>query len=97
MRDLPSTGNRREQTLTALKMAVEVRRHVASCWTFCFIIKVVSMNHQAAKLGAEATVDMKAKAGRASYVNVSQLTQKDPGAEAVALWMQAIFDNLKSP
>ena len=37
---------------------------------------------------------MKAKAGRASYVNVTQLTQKDPGAEAVAVWMEAILNKL---
>ena len=37
---------------------------------------------------------MKAKAGRASYVNVAQLTQKDPGAEAVAIWMEAILNKL---
>ena len=50
---------------------------------------------QAAKSGAEATIKMKAKAGRASYVNVTQLTQKDPGAEAVAMWMEAIYNQLK--
>ena len=37
---------------------------------------------------------MKAKAGRASYVNVTQLTQKDPGAEAVAVWMEAVLNKL---
>ena len=45
-------------------------------------------------MGAEATVNMKAKAGRASYVNVAQLIQKDPGAEAVSLWLEAIFNQL---
>ena len=49
---------------------------------------------QAAKSGAEATIKMKAKAGRASYVNISQLTQRDPGAEAVAVWLEAIYDKL---
>ena len=38
---------------------------------------------------------MKAKAGRASYVNVTQLSQKDPGAEAVAMWMEAIYRKLR--
>ena len=57
---------------------------------------ITSFFIQAAKLGAEATVNMKAKAGRASYVNVAQLTQKDPGAEAVALWLEAIFQKLYS-
>ena len=60
--------------------------------TFC--ITSITFLFQAAKLGTEATVSMKAKAGRASYVNVAQLTQKDPGAEAVFLWLEAIFDKL---
>ncbi len=49
---------------------------------------------QAAVSGAEATVSMIARAGRASYVNKSQLTQVDPGARAVALWMSALVNAL---
>lgn len=45
---------------------------------------------EAARTGAEATVTMKARAGRASYVHESQLTQQDPGARAVAVWMEAL-------
>ena len=56
---------------------------------------IVCYKLQAAKSGAEATIKMKAKAGRASYVHVSQLTQKDPGAEAVAVWLEAVYDKLK--
>ena len=51
---------------------------------------------QAAKSGAEATIKMKAKAGRASYVNIAQLIQRDPGAEAVAVWLEAIYNKLRS-
>ena len=63
-----------------------------SKWSMYYIFSLLF--HQAAKLGAEATVDMKAKAGRASYVNVSQLTQKDPGAEAVSVWLEAVLYEL---
>jgi dihydroxyacetone kinase len=50
---------------------------------------------EAAREGAEATVSMKAKAGRASYVHTSRLVNPDPGAQAVALWMEAVYNCLK--
>ena len=89
MRDLPGSETR-EQSLGVLKTAVEVISSLSFLckWNQNSLI-------QAAKLGAEATIKMKAKAGRASYVNVTQLTQKDPGAEAVAVWMEAILNKLK--
>ena len=37
---------------------------------------------------------MSAQAGRASYVHVSQLTQADPGARAVSIWLEAILHAL---
>ena len=46
---------------------------------------------QAAEAGAEATVKMSARAGRASYMHTSQLTQPDPGAQVVAIWLRAIL------
>lgn len=46
-------------------------------------------------MGTEGTVSMKAKAGRASYVHTSHLVNPDPGAQAVALWMEAIHNSLK--
>lgn len=49
---------------------------------------------QAAEDGAEATVKMEARAGRASYVHCSQLTQPDPGAHAVGVWLAAIHKQL---
>ncbi|XP_076801479.1 triokinase/FMN cyclase-like [Clavelina lepadiformis] len=39
---------------------------------------------------AEATKNMKAKAGRASYVASNLLTQPDAGATAVVIWLDAI-------
>jgi dihydroxyacetone kinase len=50
---------------------------------------------EAARQGANKTSELFAKAGRSSYVPVSQ--QKgviDPGAEAVALAMEAISNSL---
>ena len=46
---------------------------------------------QAASDGAEATVQMKAMAGRSSYVHSSHLVNPDPGARAVALWFEAVY------
>ena len=40
-------------------------------------------------------MSMKAKAGRASYVHTSRLVNPDPGAQAVALWMEAVYNCLK--
>ena len=50
---------------------------------------------QAAKAGSVATSKMEAKAGRASYLHSSQLTQQDPGAQAVALWMEAVYEGVR--
>ncbi|XP_077978362.1 triokinase/FMN cyclase-like [Glandiceps talaboti] len=47
---------------------------------------------KAAEDSAKATAQMKARAGRASYVNQDLLTQPDPGATAVSLWMRAAYD-----
>ncbi len=41
---------------------------------------------QAADLGAAATVSMKASAGRASYVNASELKFPDPGVNVIKLF-----------
>lgn len=48
---------------------------------------------KAAEAEAERTVQMVARAGRASYVNRDQLNQPDPGAKAVSFWMRAILDS----
>ena len=50
---------------------------------------------QAAEKGAEATANMKARAGRASYVSSEHLIHPDPGAYAVGLWMRAAYEASK--
>lgn len=42
-----------------------------------------------------ATRSMAAHAGRASYVRANQLTQVDPGARAVVIWLEAILNTLQ--
>ena len=49
----------------------------------------------AAEEGAKATLNMKASAGRASYVPVSELKHPDPGAHAIGITMRAIFEGFK--
>ena len=49
----------------------------------------------AAEEGAKATLTMKASAGRASYVPVSELKHPDPGAHAIGITMRAIFEGFK--
>ena len=56
----------------------------------------LSVHVQAAASGVKLTASMEAQAGRASYVHSSQLTQPDPGAHAVALWLGAILQALTS-
>ena len=51
---------------------------------------------QAAERAAQATAGMKARAGRASYVSSEHLTNPDPGAHAVAVWMRAVYEACKS-
>ena len=50
---------------------------------------------KAAEDGAKATLKMKAFAGRASYVPVSELKHPDPGAHAIGITMRAIFEGFK--
>ena len=44
----------------------------------------------AARRGAEATASLPPRKGRSSYLGDRALGHPDPGAEAVALWLQAI-------
>jgi len=44
----------------------------------------------AAEQGALATLTMKASAGRASYVETSQLKYPDPGAHAIGVILRAM-------
>uniref|UniRef100_A0A672RUY7 Triokinase/FMN cyclase n=2 Tax=Sinocyclocheilus grahami TaxID=75366 RepID=A0A672RUY7_SINGR len=52
--------------------------------------------YKKADLGAEATRNLTARAGRASYVASEHLTQPDPGAIAVAAILKAILNALKA-
>ncbi len=47
---------------------------------------------KAARLEAERTAEMRARAGRASYVNAELVTRPDAGAVGCVLWMSAAFD-----
>ncbi|KAL1131901.1 hypothetical protein AAG570_011512 [Ranatra chinensis] len=44
--------------------------------------------------GCQNTINMIAKAGRASYVDPSKITDVDPGAFAVVVWLTAIYETL---
>lgn len=59
--------------------------------TFCCFIPVKS-----ARKGADSTVAMKAKSGRASYTPKEQQTRVDPGAEAVAIWLGSVCSSLSA-
>ena len=50
---------------------------------------------KAAKSKAVETAKMQARAGRASYVDSVKLTQPDPGAHAVGLWLNALYEGLR--
>ena len=50
---------------------------------------------QAAEQAAVSTAEMTARAGRASYVSREHLTQPDPGAHAVGIWMRATYEAMK--
>lgn len=53
------------------------------------------MYFQAGEKAAEGTKNMKARAGRASYVSADLLKRPDPGATAVAIWLKAVLEVLK--
>ena len=55
-------------------------------------VSVLESASSGAAQGAAATTAMKASAGRASYVNQSQLKQPDPGAHAISIIFKAILD-----
>lgn len=50
----------------------------------------------ASEVAAESTKDMKAHAGRASYVSAERLKKPDPGAVAVTVWLKAVLEILQS-
>lgn len=52
---------------------------------------------KAAQQGAESTSEMIARRGRTSYLGARAKGRKDPGAEAVALWLKAASDAINKP
>jgi len=52
---------------------------------------------ETAQIGAEATKNMRALAGRSNYLSPDRLiSTPDPGAKAVAIWLQALSDYYNS-
>ncbi|XP_067849829.1 triokinase/FMN cyclase isoform X2 [Heptranchias perlo] len=60
-------------------------------------LQVLAEAVRKAEAAAEATKDMIAKAGRASYISSAQLTRPDPGAVACAAILKAILTALEQP
>ncbi|XP_078076607.1 triokinase/FMN cyclase-like [Mustelus asterias] len=58
-------------------------------------LQVLAEAVQKAEAGAEATKDLIAEAGRASYISSAQLTRPDPGAVACAAILKAILRALE--
>lgn len=58
-------------------------------------LKAIEAATCAAEEGAKATLGMKASAGRASYVAMSELRHPDPGAHAIGIIMRAVFEGYK--
>jgi triose/dihydroxyacetone kinase / FAD-AMP lyase (cyclizing) len=60
-------------------------------------VQVAAAASSAAQKGAEATKGMEGHAGRSGYVNASVLQGvPDPGAHAVAVWFQALAQQLEA-
>lgn len=61
------------------------------------MLQVAQAASSAAEQGAEATKSMAGRAGRSGYVNESILRGiPDPGAHAVAVWMNALAQQLEA-
>jgi len=62
--------------------------------SFVFFVYLVSLGGvlKAAAEAAERTSVMKARAGRASYVNADLLKKPDAGAKACVIWLSAAFN-----
>lgn len=72
---------------------VEMRGPVACPETCCYTHHTPP---QSAEAAAEATKNMEAGAGRASYISSARLEQPDPGAVAAAAILRAILEVLQS-
>ncbi len=76
--------------LDALDPFVKALKHVGtsvSCEEFRAAV-------EAAQRGAESTAQMKPRRGRSSYLGARVLGQLDPGARAVAIWLNAVSEAL---
>ncbi|NXL67403.1 TKFC cyclase, partial [Chordeiles acutipennis] len=60
------------------------------------LLPVLAAAVQSAEAAAEATKEMEAGAGRASYISSARLLQPDPGAVAVAAVLRAVLEGLRS-
>ncbi|XP_054684146.1 triokinase/FMN cyclase [Grus americana] len=60
------------------------------------LLSVLATAVQSAEAAAEATRQMEAAAGRASYISSARLLQPDPGAVAVAAVLRAVLEGLQS-
>ncbi|KAM5247277.1 triokinase/FMN cyclase [Ctenodactylus gundi] len=60
------------------------------------LLPVLTKAVQSAEAAAEATRDMEAGAGRASYISSARLDQPDPGAVAAAAIFRAILEGLQN-
>ncbi|NWQ81601.1 TKFC cyclase, partial [Columbina picui] len=59
------------------------------------LLPVLAAAVQSGEAAAEATKEMEAGAGRASYIGSAQLLQPDPGAVAVAAVLRAVLEGLR--
>jgi len=64
------------------------------CLLYVFSVKALTRHcvWKAAAETAEHTSQMKARAGRASYVSSHLLKKPDAGAKACVIWLSAIFN-----
>ncbi|KYO41664.1 triokinase/FMN cyclase [Alligator mississippiensis] len=60
------------------------------------LFQVLAKAVQSAEAAAEATKNMEAGAGRASYISSAKLLQPDPGAVAVSAVLRAVLEGLQS-
>ncbi|XP_002131279.2 triokinase/FMN cyclase [Ciona intestinalis] len=80
---------------TMLDALVATRKSLEKSISEDASIKTAAQNAaKVARQATEATATMKAKAGRASCVAAKLLTQPDPGAMAVAIWVEAVAKTL---
>ncbi|MGM0366677.1 MAG: dihydroxyacetone kinase subunit DhaL [Actinomycetota bacterium] len=91
-------GNTRvgDKTLVdALEPAVEsVKKSVSEGNTN--LLQVIENAYNAAKEGSEATIDIAARKGRASYMGQRSKGHQDPGSVVIYLMFEAALDYLKS-